>query len=189
MTHRPCTPLPVMAMVLALLGGCGNPAAPTAATTPTTTASTAPAAQPRDAAQLRMLIDGVEWNAEHDLFGAVHPTGHDRSILIAGSRGGKNANEQAFNLNLFGIDAPGRYRVSSTNPRTGTAQFANLSAERYLAGNVFGYDVEVELRFSKNPDRIEARFSGTLDANDGTKVVLSEGRFVYDDAVAGPLVR
>lgn len=172
---------PVLAAT-AFLGGCGDaaqqpPASPTLPV-PATSAKTS-------AAALHMRIDGVEWNAEHDVFGAVHPSGYDRSILIAGSRGGKNANEQAFNLNLFGVEAPGRFRVTSTDPRTGVAQFANLGADRYLAGNVFGYDLDVEvLRFSKDPDRIEARFTGTLDANDGTKVALRDGRFVYDEAEA-----
>lgn len=169
-----------------LLGACGDAsreatsAVASAASTPESALAAAPVA-----ASLRMTIDGVEWTAEHDLFGAVHPLGYDRSILIAGSRGGKNPQEQAFNLNLFGIDAPGRYRVTSKDPKTGAAQIANLSAERYLAGNVFGYDLEVEIvRFSKNPDRIEARFSGTLNANDGAKVELRDGRFLYDGASA-----
>ena len=167
-----------------VLAGCGEDARHAVSTAPVASATpTSPAVAVASASALRMRIDGVEWNAEHDVFGAVHPTGYDRSILIAGSRGGKNANEQAFNLNLFGVDAPGRYRVIGTDPKSGAAQIANLSAERYLAGNVFGYDLEVEVvRFSKNPDRIEARFAGTLNANDGSKVALSEGRFVYDEA-------
>lgn len=163
------------------LNACGdsgreaNPAPPSAVAKP------APEALGADSASmLRMTIDGVAWKAEHDIFGAVHPTGVDRSILIAGSRGGKNANEQAFNLNLLGIDAPGRYRVHGANATSGVAQMANLSPERYLAGNVFGYDIEVELvKFSKNPDRIEARFSGTLEANDGSTMRVSDGYFRY----------
>ncbi|HNR91309.1 MAG TPA: hypothetical protein PKO41_02680 [Dokdonella sp.] len=183
MTHQLATSPPFLALALglAVLAGCGSPAPPAAATTPTPVAGTTPAAEPRDAAPLRMRIDGAEWVAAHDVFGAVHPTGYDRAILIAGSRGGRNANEQAFNLNLFGIDAPGRYRVTSADPATGAAQIANLDAQRFLAGNLFGYDVTVDVvRLSKNPDRIEARFSGTLTANDGSKVELSEGQFVYD---------
>ena len=127
-----------------------------------------------------MRIDGVEWVAVQDLFGAVDPTGHDRSVIIAGSRGGKNANEQAFNLTLLGIDAPGRHRVTSARPASGAAQISNLDAQRFLAGNLFGYDLEVELlRRSTNPDVIEARFSGSLTANDGSQVRISDGHFAY----------
>lgn len=176
-------------LLAATLAACGN-TAPADGDAPRTPASAKPAAEAAAAptaatSVLRMTFDGVEWNADHDLFGAVHPTGYDRSILIAGSHGGKNANEQSFSLNLFGIDAPGRFRVTSKDPKTGVAQIANLSAERYLAGNVFGYDVEVEIvRFSRNPDRIEARFSGALVANDGTTIELRDGHFLYDGALA-----
>jgi len=174
--------LALIALSVSAIAACSHPAASSqtatvdAAARPTSAAN----ATARGSTQLSLRIDGVEWIAEHDIFGAVHPTGSDRTILIAGSRGGKNANEQAFNLNLFGIDAPGRYRVQSANAKSGVAQLGNLSPERYLAGNLFGYDVDVELvHFSKNPDRIEARFSGTLEANDGSTVRISDGYFSY----------
>ncbi len=178
-----CKPALQIVACLALLAGCDDdsratPVGGPASERTTPLASIAPSA----ASALSVRIDGVEWLAEHDIFGAVHPTGYDRTILIAGSRGGKHANEQAFNLNLFGIDAPGRYRVHNANAKSGVAQMANLSPERYLAGNLFGYDIEVELvHFSKNPDRIEARFSGTLEANDGSTMQLRDGYFNYTE--------
>ncbi|MBN8480433.1 MAG: hypothetical protein J0L88_02460 [Xanthomonadales bacterium] len=171
--------------LVVVLGACGRAPEPTPATrsTPVSApaASTVADASPtRTATQLRMRIDGVEWRAAHDLFGAVNPTGHDRAVIIAGSRGGKSANEQSFNLTLLGVDAPGRHRVTSERPASGAAQISNLDAQRFLAGNLFGYDLEVELlRRSTNPDLIEARFSGSLTANDGSQVAISDGHFVY----------
>lgn len=176
---KPC--LPVLAFGLALLGGCERGTGPVASAPAAVAPSTRTALAARSAAQLRMHIDGAEWSAAHDLFGAVNPTGHDRAVIIAGSRGGKNANEQAFNLTLFGIDAPGRYRVTSTQPSSGVAQISNLDAKRFLAGNLFGYELDVELvRRSTDPELVEARFSGTLTANDGEKVPISDGYFFYD---------
>ena len=172
--------------LLFALAACGRAPEPTPAArnappaAPTAIASTSESPA-HDAAQLRMRIDGVEWTAAHDVFGAVNPTGHDRAVIIAGSRGGKNANEQAFNLTLLGADAPGRYRVTSEKPVSGAAQIANLDAQRFLSGNLFGYDIEVELlRRSTNPEVIEARFSGSLTANDGAKIAISDGYFFHD---------
>ncbi len=182
---KPRSALFGLALLLAL-AACGR------APEPTPAARNAPVAAPaaiastdvpptHGAAQLRMRIDDVEWIAVHDLFGAVNPTGHDRAVIIAGSRGGRNANEQAFNLTLLGADAPGRYRATSTRPASGAAQISNLDAQRFLAGNLFGYDIEVDLlRRSTNPEVIEARFSGSLTANDGAKIAISDGYFFHD---------
>src|SRR5262245_16935467 len=83
-----------------LLAGCGIPE---------------PEAAPRNvegANRLSLRMAGQEWVADHDLFGAVHPAGYDRALLVAGSRGPKDESEQVFNLNLFGIDGPGRYTIT-----------------------------------------------------------------------------
>lgn len=157
----------------AAVAGCsgGIDAAPTSA------ALTGVAAAPV-ANVLRMRVDGVPWAADHDVFGAFHPPGYDRFLIVAGSAGPKDAHEQAFNLNLSGIDAPGRYRVRSGNAEGHAAQFANYSAERFLAGGPFGFDVEVDV-IAASQERIEVRFTGTLTANDGTRLTLSDGYFHY----------
>ena len=78
-----------------------------------------------------MKVDGVAWEADHDIFGAVHPKGYEKAVLVAGSLGPKDANEQAFNLNLFGIDTAGNYPVLTGNPKLHVAQLANLTPERF----------------------------------------------------------
>jgi len=119
-----------------------------------------------------MRIDGVEWTAAHDVFGAVHPTGYDRSILIAGSRWDKNANEQAFNLNLFGINRPGVPGDPNLDRSLCRVVFQPESGAAAGRQRV-QLDLKVEPRsFSKDPDRIEARFAGTLSASDGTQIEL-----------------
>jgi hypothetical protein len=164
------------------LAGCGGPDAAPAAST----SAPAPGAAVAGArGELTMTIDGRPWAADSELFGAVHPQGYDRAVLIAGSLGPRNGQEQALNINLFGIDGPGTYTLSPGNGAAGVAQLANPAPGKFLAGGVLGYEVEVELlAFSTAPTRIEARFSGTLTANDGVVMRLQSGRFSYEEGVA-----
>jgi hypothetical protein len=164
------------------LAGCGGQdAAPAGADAAPATGAAVPGAR----GELTMTIDGRPWAADNDLFGAVHPKGYDRAVLIGGSLGPRNGQEQAFNLNLFGIDGPGTYTLRSANAAAGAVQLANPAPGKFLAGGVLGYDVEVELlAFSIAPTRIEARFSGTLTANDGAVMRLQSGRFSYDEGAA-----
>ena len=83
---------------------------------------------------------------------------------------------------LSGVDGPGTVRLQSEVPERGVVQIANLSAERYLAGSILGYDVQVEVtQYSKVPVLIDARFSGSLTANDGTKLDIGDGHFRYSE--------
>lgn len=141
-------------------------------------AASAGSAAPQPANQLSMRVDGVAWHADHDVFGAFHPPGYERALIVAGSLGPKDANEQAFNLNLYRIDGPGRYTVRSGNAEGHVAQLANYTPDRFLAGGPFGFDVQVDV-IAASPERIELRFAGTLTANDGTRLTLSDGHFVY----------
>lgn len=152
------------------------PAAPSSATTAPGTSAAVPAGN-----ILRMRIDGREWIADHEIFGAVHPTGYDRSVLIAGSLGPKDANEQAFNVILNGVDGPGTFHAKTGDTARHVAQMANLSQERYLAGGLMlDHDLTVEVtQMQASPVAIEARFSGTLTANDGTVLKIEEGEFRY----------
>lgn len=174
--------LPLMAVTFAAsIGGCGQ-AAQSPTPVPTTPEIASSAETPvRDGNVLRLRVDGVEWIADHDLFGAVHPPGMDRALLMSGSRGAKDANEQAFNLNLFGIDGPGRYVIEHGHAGGSVMQLANLTPERFLIGGlVFEYRFEVEVvRMQAQPVDIEARFSGVLQANDDHRVTISDGEFRY----------
>jgi hypothetical protein len=129
---------------------------------------------------LRMTIDDREWVADQALFGAVHPPGYDRAILMAGSFGPKDRDEQAFTINLYGIDAPGIVHVVSGSSGANVAQLSNPAPGLYLAGGVLGHDMQVDvLAFDRDPVRIEARFQGTLTANDDTRLHIRDGFFSY----------
>ena len=131
---------------------------------------------------LTLQLDGVTWQADREIWGAVHPPGMGQTVILSGSFGPKDAHEQAFNLNLHAAPQPGTYRLQSATPQIGVVQLANLSQERYLMGNLFGYDVEVELlQMQTNPVRIEARFEGSLVASDGATLKLTAGHFRYSE--------
>ena len=173
--------LPGVALFLiGSITGCGQPPPASSALAPTD-ASADTRAPSSGANRLRMRIDGIEWSADRDLFGAVHPPGMHGAVLMAGSLGPKDANEQTFNLNLFGVDAPGHYVVEHDNASGSVMQLANLSPKRYLIGGLmFEYRFEVELvTMQANPVAIEARFKGVLQANDDHRVTISDGEFVY----------
>jgi hypothetical protein len=161
-----------MVLVL-LLAACDAPpdaAAPTAA--PRSEAPPVAA----EANVVRLRVDGVEWSADRDIFCAVNPPGLARGVIIAGSRGPKDANEQTFNLNLSGVDGPGTLRLESSASVTHAIQLANLDATRFLNGGAMGFDVTVDLiAVSANPTRVEARFSGTLGSSAGTPLRIDDG--------------
>ena len=168
-------------IVAASFAGCGQSPQATSPASPSLETSSAVASPTRNQNVLRMRVDGVEWSADRELFGAAHPPGMDRAVLIAGSLGPKDANEQTFNLNLFGVDGPGRYVAERGDATGNVMQLANLSPERFLIGGLlFEYRFEVELvTMQAQPVVIEARFSGVLQANDDHRVTISDGEFVY----------
>ena len=135
---------------------------------------------PTSLLQLSVEVDGEPWRADRDLFGAVNPSGVDRSVLMAGSFGPKDADEQVFSLHVFGAAGPGRYRVHSGDAGSGVAQLANLSQARYLIGNVLGYDLQVDvIEMRASPVRIEARFEGNMTASDGAVLTVANGVYRY----------
>ena len=161
-------------LLFALLAcGCGESFVPIAPAV-----GTAPDASVQNTLQMR--IDGIEWRADHEVFGAFHPPGYERALIVAGARGAKDANEQQFNINLFGIDGPGRYPIRNGDAAGSVAQLANYTPERFIAGSMMGYDLLVDVRVaSAAPAHIEAGFSGTLPGNDGVVMKIEDGRFVY----------
>jgi hypothetical protein len=173
-----------------LLTACTAPALPGAnagATStvapPATTPATAATVPPAQGNQLRLTLDGKPWQADRDFFGAFHPHGMDRAVLMAASLGPKDEHEQAFNLNLFGVAGPGRYTASGNTLSlegigSSQIQLANLSEQRYLIGGPFGYTVEVEL-LQAGGGTIEARFQGRMTASDGQELRVSDGYFFY----------
>ncbi len=130
--------------------------------------------------QLGMKINGTEWRADHNLFGAFHPPGLNKALLIGGSKGPKNEDEQVLTLNVFNVEGPGTYHIKTGNADLSVAQLANLSPENFMYGSMTGFDLTVIVtQASKDPAVIEATFEGTLTGNGGDTLKITDGRFSY----------
>jgi hypothetical protein len=131
---------------------------------------------------LSMKLNDKEWVADSELFGAFHPPGYNKAILMAGSKGPKNKDEQAFNLNLFNVDGPGTYHIKTGNTDLNVVQLANLSPENFMYGSLMGFDLKVTVtKASKDPTVIEATFEGTLSGNASDTLKVTAGRFIYHE--------
>lgn len=131
---------------------------------------------------LSMKINDKEWVADRELFGAFHPSGYNKAILMAGSKGPKNKDEQTFNLNLFNVDRPGTYNIKTGNTDLSVVQLANLSPENFMYGSLMGFDLKVTVtKAGKDPTVIEATFEGTLSGNASDALKVTAGRFIYHE--------
>ena len=161
-----------------LLVSCGTSGRDTAATP--ASGAAAGVAAPVAANALHLKIDGREWHADRAIEARVHPPGFDRMLMVSGSFGPKDRNEQTFNLNLAGVEAPGRYAIKGGDVVGSAIQLANLDPGRYLIGGALGADVVVEVTtLQRAPVVVEGTFSGTMTANDGTALRVEDGRFSY----------
>ena len=131
---------------------------------------------------LTMKINGVGWTADNDIFGAFHPKGYDKAIIIAGSKGKKDKNEQTFNINLYNTNGPGTFNFVNGNKDFNVAQLANLSADNYLCGSMLGFDMKVVVtKASTGPDIIEASFEGKMTCSSGEVLNITNGKFYYHE--------
>lgn len=131
---------------------------------------------------LSMKINGVEWKAEREIFGAFHPKGYNKALIIAGSKGANDKNEQTFNLNLYNIDGPGVYEIQTGDPNASVVQMGNWSPENFLYGSMMGYKMNVNVKTaSTKPDVVEATFEGELSGNAGDVMKITEGKFYYHE--------
>lgn len=166
------------AIVALFIVSCSNNNEPSATTETTANASVASTKEN----YLRLKINGVEWVADHDVFGAFHPKGYNKAIIIAGAKGPKDATEQTFNLNIFNTDAPGTFNFKHGNPDLSAAQMGNLTADNFLCGSMMGHDMRVKVTTaSTKPDVIEATFEGELTCNTGEVLKVTEGKFYYHE--------
>lgn len=132
--------------------------------------------------RLNMKINGVEWKADNEIFGAFHPKGYNKAIIIAGSKGPKNKDEQPFNINLYNVDGPGTYQIQTGNPDLNVAQLANLTPQNYLYGSMMGFNLKVVItKASTGPDEIEATFEGEMTGNAGDVLKITEGSFYFHE--------
>ncbi len=131
---------------------------------------------------LSMKINGVEWKADHDVFGAFHPKGYNKVIIIAGGKGPKDATEQAFNINIYNTDGPGDFNFKAGNPDLSVAQMAIWNAENFICGSMMGHDMRVKVTTaSTKPDVVEATFEGELTCNTGEVLKITDGKFYYHE--------
>ena len=165
-------------LLLLQILACGSkPQQENSAATPATITEPAPAGN-----RLSMKINGVEWKADNEIFGAFHPKGYNKAIIIAGSKGPKNKDEQPFNINLYNVNGPGTYQIQTRNPDLNVAQLANLSPQNYLYGSMMGFNLKVVItKASTGPDEIEATFEGEMTGNAGDVLKFTEGSFYYHE--------
>ena len=161
-----------------LLLACGNKSGQSENVANAATKANKPATEN----SLSMKINGVEWKADHNIFGAFHPKGYNRVVMISGSKGPKNKDEQPFNLNIYNADGPGIFQFQDGNPDLSVAQLANVSPEKYLYGSMMGFTMKVNLtKASTAPDVVEATFEGELKGNAGDVLKITEGKFYYQE--------
>ncbi len=131
---------------------------------------------------LSLKINGVEWVADHDIFGAFHPKGYNKAIIISGSKGPKNKDEQAFNINIYNTEGPGTFSFKYGNPDLSVAQMGNWNLETFICGSMMGFDMRVKVvTASTNPDVLEVTFEGELTCNTGDVMKVTEGKFYYHE--------
>lgn len=139
---------------------------------------------------LSMKIDGKEWVADHDIFGSFHFTEElgPGLINIAGTKGSPPA-DQPFNINLYNTTGPGEYKVyigdnKKSKMHDNVAQLAQWTPTNYLCGGAMqGSQMTVKIiKASKNPQMVEATFSGTMQCVEGNSLNITEGKFYYHEA-------
>ncbi|MCF8247882.1 MAG: hypothetical protein K9J37_22175 [Saprospiraceae bacterium] len=165
-------------LFLLLFFACGNNAGQS---NEVVSATSAPA-ETADKNYLTMKINGVEWKADHGVFGAFHPKGYNKVTMISGNKGPKDATEQFFNINIYNTDGPGTFSFKDGNPDLRVAQMGGWNAENYICGSMMGHDMRVKITAaSTKPDVVEATFEGELTCNSGEVLKITEGKFYYHE--------
>ncbi len=138
---------------------------------------------------LSMKIDGVEWSADHNIFGSFHfnESLGPGLINIAGVKGDP-PNDQAFNINLYNTTGSGSYVVDipqGAQPKMyeNVCQLTQLTPSNYLCGGLQQQgQMNINIKkYSKEPQMIEATFNGTISCVEGNKIAITEGKFYYNE--------
>lgn len=131
---------------------------------------------------LSFKINGIEWQADSEIFGAFHPKGYNKAILISGSKGGNDKNEQAFSIILYNTSGPGVFDITNGNKDNNVIQLANMSPANFMYGSMMGFNIKINVTAaSENPTHIEATFEGELTGNAGDELKITEGKFQYHE--------
>ena len=143
----------------------------------------------KDKNQLQFEIDGVLWEADGEIFGSYHFSEAlgPQLINIAGEKG-SGSEQQAFNINLYNTDKEGTYTVNIPNGSTvsanqNVAQLGNLTPTNYLCGGMQqGNQMTINIiKVSKDPQIVEASFSGKMQCVEGNIIDITEGKFYYHE--------
>lgn len=131
---------------------------------------------------LSMKVNGVSWEADHEVLAVVHPKGYNNALIISGKKGAKDKTEQTFNLNIYNATGTGVFDFAQGNKDNSEVQLANLSDEHYLYGNVLGFSFHVQVtKASQNPTELAASFEGMLTGNTGDTVKITDGKIYYHE--------
>lgn len=133
---------------------------------------------------LEFYIDGQRWKADNGIFGSYHFSEAlgPKLIQISGNKG-QGSSQQAFNINLYHTKAEGEYLIDTKVDKENVAQLANLSPSNYLCGGPFQVqNLKVNIiKVTKNPQHIEASFSGTMQCVEGNQIQITNGKFYYHE--------
>lgn len=131
---------------------------------------------------LEFAIDGQVWKADNEIFGSYHFSEAlgPKLIQISGNKG-HGSTQQVFTINLYHTVAEGEY--STTRGKEDVAQLANLSPSNYLCGGTMqSQNLQVKIvKVTKNPQHIEATFSGTMQCVEGNQIHITNGKFYYHE--------
>lgn len=138
---------------------------------------------------LSFEIDGKLWEADSDVSGTFHVAEElgPGTLTISGQKGSGSA-QQDFTITLYNTTGPGTYTVSigngsKQNTYQNVAQLANLTESNYMCGGALqGSNLNVVVtKANKNPQEVEATFSGTLQCVEGNIINITNGKFYYHE--------
>jgi hypothetical protein len=131
---------------------------------------------------LSMDINGVQWKADHDIFGAFHPKGYNNVIMISGKKGAKDATEQGFNINIYNTVGTGSYYLKNDNTDLSVAQMSGWDEQNFICGSGTGFEMRVKITsISSNPDLVEATFEGEMICVMNDILKITNGKFYYHE--------
>ena len=156
---------------------CGNKSSEITSTSKTNVG------QKKASNSLTMKIDGMEWAADSKIFGLYDYKGYEKQIIIGGTSDAGTNNEKVFDINLHNTTGIGEYHIVDDNKDLNTAIFNNFKeGEEDVCGLQFGIDLIVNVtKASKIPSIVEATFSGTLTCGSNRTLVITDGKFYYQE--------
>ncbi|MBL7766740.1 MAG: hypothetical protein JNJ58_11630 [Chitinophagaceae bacterium] len=133
---------------------------------------------------LEFTLNGQIWKADNGIFGSYHFSEAlgPKLIQISGNKG-NGSMQQSFNINLFHTADEGEYVINLQNDQKSVAQLANFTPSNYLCGGTFqAHHIKVKIiKVEKNPQHVEATFSGSMQCVEGNQIQITNGKFYYHE--------